>query len=168
MRHYTFSYSFVVLCVQNSKKHAHVFKMEQSVKKVLWQIFFSTFFFFLQTSHIQFPRSFLFTPRPDSHRLRLVSPVPPRTTPAALPLSYRTEIQEVAEFLVSSHCSHSLLLFVHNLQSLINPTREICRYRTLMALASKEIYMELVSNKKNSRGKLNNMIFFKNVPILNI
>lgn len=156
--------------MSKTEKSMHMFlKWNSLLKRFCGRFSSQLFFFFLQTSHIQFPRSFLFTPRPDSHRLRLVSPVPPRTTPAALPLSYRTEIQEVAEFLVSSHCSHSLLLFVHNLQSLINPTREICRYRTLMALASKEIYMELVSNKKNSRGKLkNNMIFFLNVPILNI
>lgn len=132
--------------------------MEQSVvkKKVLWQIFFSTFFFFCKLLTFSFPDLFC-SHRDQTHTVCGSSPpVPPRTTPAALPLSYRTEIQEVAEFLVSSHCSHSLLLFVHNLQSLINPTREICRYRTLMALASKEIYMELVSNKKKSRGKLNN------------
>lgn len=147
----TFCYLFVVLFVSKTEvKHAHVFEMEQSVFKNG-----SVADFFLQTSHIQFPRSVWITPRPDSHRLRLLSPLPPRTTPAALPLSYRTEIQEVAEFLVSSHCSHSLLLFVHNLQSLINPTREICRYRTLMALVSKEIYMEFFFDKKNSWVKLN-------------
>lgn len=146
-------------------KYAHVFETAQSVVKNIFESCVADLHLnFLQTSHIRFSRSSLFTLRPDSHRLWLIFPVPPRTTPAALPLSYRTEIQEVAEFLVSSHCSHSLLLFVHNLQSLINPTREICRYRILMALASKEIYMELVSNKKKNGEKKKK----SNYSVLNI
>lgn len=62
-----------------------------------------------------------------------------KVTQSAVPLSYRTEIQEVAEFLVSFHCSHPLLLFAHNLRSLINPKREICRHRILTALADKKV-----------------------------
>lgn len=76
----------------------------------------------------------------------------PPTTATQSPLSYRAEIQEVAEFLVSFHCSHSLLLFVHTLQFLINPTREICRYRILMALANtKRSYMFLL-NRDDGKG----------------
>lgn len=121
---------------------------------------------------IKFPRSFSFlisliqTSGSPLSIPRLVSdssalsprathlPLPPRTTQTALPLSYRAEIQEVAEFLVSSHCSHSLLLFVHTLQSLINPMREICRYRILMALASiKKGYMQLIKNREDDSNE---------------
>lgn len=59
-------------------------------------------------------------PPPGSTRALVLHPSPT--------LSYRTEIQEVAEFLVCFHCSHSLLLLVHAPLCLTNPTRERFTY----------------------------------------
>lgn len=44
-----------------------------------------------------------------------------RKTPIS---SYRTEIQQVTEFLICSHCSHSLVRLVHTTRSLKHPAAE--------------------------------------------